>query len=328
MSIATPRVSVVMSVYNDVRRLRASVESILGQSLTELEFIIVDDGATDGSGNLLDTFARQDERVRVIHQPNSGLTRALIRGCALAKAPYIARQDADDRSHPDRLAEQVELLDSDDSIGFVSCWTDYVGPENEPLETVTRSADPQMASHGLLHDRLGPPAHGSVMFRRGLYEQVGGYRPEFYFGQDSDLWLRMAERTLIGYVPRVLYEARREMESVSGSLRPLQKEFGLIGNSCSRIRRDGKSDHAALARARELTARIRADRAIGQMDRSHTTNMAYLIAAQLTRNGDRRATRYLLQVLRSRPWHWKAWARLLQLPFTSRGDLVQDDANV
>jgi len=86
-----------MSVYNGGTALAATLDSVLAQEGVAFEFIVVDDGSTDGSGALLDDHAQRDERLRVIHQDNRGLTRALIRGCAAARGPFIARQDAGDR---------------------------------------------------------------------------------------------------------------------------------------------------------------------------------------------------------------------------------------
>src|SRR6187455_3363395 len=103
----TPLVSVVMSVYNGAKCLRDSVQSVLAQEGVDFEFIIVDDGSTDASGSLLSEFAESDSRVRVIHQHNRGLTRALIQGCAAARGPFIARQDCGDLSLPGRLAAEL-----------------------------------------------------------------------------------------------------------------------------------------------------------------------------------------------------------------------------
>ena len=87
-----------MSVYNGASNLAATMDSILSQEGVEFEFIVVNDGSTDATGEILDDYARRDNRVRVIHQENTGLTRALIRGCAAASGEFIARQDAGDVS--------------------------------------------------------------------------------------------------------------------------------------------------------------------------------------------------------------------------------------
>src|SRR5262249_52832345 len=101
-----PEVSVVMSVYNGASHLAATLDSVLSQEGVELEFIVVNDGSTDKAGEILDDYARRDGRVRVIHQQHTGLTYALIRGCAAATGEFIARQDAGDVSLAGRLALQ------------------------------------------------------------------------------------------------------------------------------------------------------------------------------------------------------------------------------
>src|SRR5215467_1447738 len=121
-----PEVSVVMSVYNGASHLVATLDSILSQEGVEFEFIVVNDGSTDNSGQILDEYAQRDSRLRVIQQDNTGLTRALIRGCDAARGEFIARQDAGDISLPGRLKSQVIVLRDQEDCIFVSCWTDIV----------------------------------------------------------------------------------------------------------------------------------------------------------------------------------------------------------
>ena len=131
-----PSISVVMSVYNGAEHLRESMDSVLSQESVGFEFIIVNDGSIDESGEILDGYAKNDTRVRIIHQENRGLTRALIRGCTESRGKYIARQDVGDVSMKKRLALQKEALDANDELFFVSCWTEYCGPEWEFLYMV------------------------------------------------------------------------------------------------------------------------------------------------------------------------------------------------
>src|SRR5262245_46907857 len=99
-----------MCVYNDAAYVAAAVESIVAQTMTDWEFIIVDDGSTDETSAILRQCSNRDPRIRIIRQDNAGLTAALVRGCAAAQGEFIARQDADDLSLPDRFTRQVELL--------------------------------------------------------------------------------------------------------------------------------------------------------------------------------------------------------------------------
>lgn len=299
-----------MSVYNDAKHLPRAVASVLAQTWTDFEFLIIDDGSTDSTPILLHDIAQSDHRVRIITQANSGLTQALIRGCVEARGELIARQDADDWSEPSRFGEQVALLDSDPSVGFVSCTTQYVGPNDEPLEIVSRTDPPTEATRKLLDERMGPPAHGSVMFRRSVYEAVGGYRPQFYFAQDSDLWLRIAEHSLIAYVQSCLYYARRDPSSVSGRMGRLQRAFGELGEQCRAERRGGRSEAAFLAAAQKLC-----DTAKSQRHKKGTwrnqSSMAYLIGAMLRTHGDHRARSYFWRAVMFNPFNWRAWLRIL-----------------
>lgn len=302
-----------MSVYNDAKRLERAVASILSQSLHNLELVVVDDGSNDGSGELLERLSATDPRLRLVRQENTGLTQALVRACGAARAELIARQDSDDWSHPRRLEQQVALILGDDRIGFVSCATGYVGPADEPLVVVRRTGDPAQATRGLLQEREGPPAHGSVMFRKSLYEHVGGYREEFYYSQDSDLWLRMAALALIGYVHDVRYFHRKDIGSTSGARRVEQSQFAEIAHSCRYAREQGIDEGPLLARARELSRRIRESTGSNSAARCDgALAVSYLLGSQLARNGDRRARNYLWPVVRQQPWHYRAWIRLIQ----------------
>ena len=115
------KVSVVMSVFNAEKYLAEAVDSILGQTSTDFELILIDDKSTDGSGKILTQYAQADPRVVILeNRENMGLTKSLNRGLAVAKGEYIARMDADDISVPDRFAKQVAFLDENPDDSFVS----------------------------------------------------------------------------------------------------------------------------------------------------------------------------------------------------------------
>ena len=313
----SPRVSVVMGVYNDADCVPAAIESIRTQSLTDWELVIVNDGSTDATGEVIDRFAALDPRVRVIHQDNSGLTRALIQGCQAAQGEFIARQDADDVSQPARLECQAEFLAGREDVGLVSCWAEYVGPQGEPLETVRRPGDPEKATRLLVKHHQGPPAHGTVMFRRSLYHDVGGYREPFYFAQDIDLWLRMTERAKLAYVAEPLYRWRRCVNGISASRHAQQQALGDLAFACRAARDQDESDAALLERAAAIAAEVRGRSSAGRAG-SASPEMSYIVGAQLAQRGDRRARKYLWEVLRHRPWHWRAWVRVVQSELNAR----------
>lgn len=312
-----PRVSVVMSACNDAEHVGRAVASILTQTFRDFELIVIDDGSRDDTGAVLEVHANADPRVRVIRQENRGLTLSLIAGCAMARGEYIARQDADDWSHPRRLEEQVALLDGNPRVGFASCATEYVGPAGEHLCYMHRPVDPELATSGLLNARQGPPAHGSVMIRKTAYEAVGGYRAEFRYSQDSDLWLRLAENWLVAYLPEVRYQHRKEADSISGAQRAEQSEFARLAHACRAARLAGTSEQVSLQSAEALSRRLAQTRK--NRIPAKQGEISYLIGSQLVRNGDARAAHYLWSVIRRHPWHWRAWLRLLQGRLGIRG---------
>jgi len=245
-----PLVSVVMGVYNGANTLTATMDSVLMQEGVAFEFIVIDDGSTDASAVILDDYARRDGRVRVIHQANTGLTRALIRGCAEARGQYIARQDAGDESLPGRLARQFIHLEANPDVVMTSCGTLFVGPKGEFLyEIVQQKSDLQHGLSQLTLDRIrGPSHHGSTMFRRNVYQAAGGYRPQFLVAQDLDLWMRLAEFGCCVATPEVHYQASLTHRSISHALRIEQLRTTKTILKCAAIRRSGGDDALIVSR--------------------------------------------------------------------------------
>lgn len=309
-----PDVSVVMGIFNGADRLQDTIASVLSQAGCEFEFIVVDDGSTDATGALLDEWAKADQRVRVIHQSNAGLTRALIAGCAAARAHFIARQDAGDISLPGRLSQQLRTLQENSALSFVSCVTDFVEPGEAFLYCSAGTGRAANACDVLdLREEYGmidgPSHHGSVMFRREHYERAGGYRPEFYFGQDWDLWFRLAQLGQFQLLPQALYRATIALGDISTTQKPLQEQIAALSIEALRLRLDGKSDQSAL----EQAARIRPQAARGGARGQRIASGSYFLGECLRRNGNtRRARQYFLQALRAEPWRMKCWVRLLQ----------------
>ena len=200
----SPRVSVVMAVYNNVRELSRTMGSVLGQRFADYEVVVVDDGSTDGSGALLDEYAARDSRIRVLHQENQGLAPALHAGCLAARGELVARQDGDDVSAPTRLGRQVEYLDARPEVVLCGTWSWFVHPVEGPAAAWQVPDDPSLLRR-LLERGSNPLAHGSVMFRRAVYLAEGvGYRfPRSC--QDLDLWLRLSTFGQLGCLPSVEY---------------------------------------------------------------------------------------------------------------------------
>jgi hypothetical protein len=188
----TPRVSVVMAVRNGVPYLEQAVDSILAQTFTDFEFVIINDGSTDSTPEILERYQAADHRVRLYHQANMGLTASLNRGCARARGEYLARMDADDIAFPDRLARQVELLDQQPQVALVGSAVVRI---DEGGREIKRNVCP--TSHAEIVRALAEYncfTHSTVMLRKDMLAAVGGYREAYRQAQDYDLWLRLAER--------------------------------------------------------------------------------------------------------------------------------------
>lgn len=202
-----------MSVYSGERYLRDSVESILNQSFSDFEFIIVDDGSTDSSSEILESYAAQDERLRLLRNAsNLGLTRSLNKGLELACGEYVARQDADDISLPERFMSQVRFLGEHPEIGVVGSWITNIDEtgQRDVCKTPTSSA---LIGWTLLFSNC--MAHPSIMFRRSLVRDGVFYRPEITYGQDYDLWARISSKTKLANLPECLVFRRKHQRAIS-----------------------------------------------------------------------------------------------------------------
>jgi glycosyltransferase involved in cell wall biosynthesis len=210
-----PRVSVVMPVYNGQRYLAASVESILAQTLTDFEFIIVDDGSTDHSLAMLREYAERDGRIRIQSRPNTGISGALNDGLAMARAELIARMDADDVAMPERFERQVAYLDAHPECVALGTSVELIDPAGLPIGVHQSNLLHEDIERQLLKGRGGSLYHPSAMMRRRAVEQVGKYRPQYNDSEDLDLWLRLAEIGRLANLPEPLLKYRRHLESVT-----------------------------------------------------------------------------------------------------------------
>jgi len=199
-------VSVVLPVYNGEESIVESLESVLRQEGPSFEVVVVDDGSTDGTANLLEQYSGR-ERVRIVQlAENSGLPTALNRGIEAADGTYIMRQDADDRSHPGRMANQFEYLEAHPSVAVLGTAANVIDDDGDVLYEHRPDADPAT----VLDDR-NPMVHGSIMVRREPVEDVGGYDEFFRFCQDYDFYRRLVAAGYdIDMLNEIHYDLRRE----------------------------------------------------------------------------------------------------------------------
>ena len=223
----TPRISVVLAVRNGARHLEGSIGSVLAQSFGDFELIVIDDGSSDATPDLLSTFQRADKRVVTVRQEHRGLAASLNRGIETARGVYVARQDADDISRGDRFEVQAAYLDREPSIAAVGSRAEVIDRAGMVVGSLVAARGPQAVRRGLLTLRT-TPVHGSMMLRRSAVQSIGGYRPAFAAGQDYDLWLRLSERHDLDNLPEALYRWRLDAESVYATRRATQLRYAGI----------------------------------------------------------------------------------------------------
>ena len=199
-----PAVSVLMSVRDGAPWVRGAVASVLAQTAPDLELIVIDDGSVDSTGEILASLA--EPRLRVDRQPRTGLTRALNRAIELARAPLLARLDADDVALPERIERQRTFLDMHRDVGLLGTGAREVDLNDREVAIVRPPAEDGDIRRALI--RTNPFVHSSVMVRRTALEQVGGYDEALAVAQDYDLWMRMSRITRLGNLPEPLVVRR------------------------------------------------------------------------------------------------------------------------
>lgn len=199
----SPLVSVVIGAYNAAETLPATVDSVLAQSFGDLECIVVDDASLDGTDNWVRARAEQDPRVRLITlEANGGLTRALVRGVDEARGTWLARIDAGDTWHPEKLSRQLAYSAAHAEVGLVGCWS-----EDTNLQTGVAAIRQKPVEHDGIATMLWrgcPFIHSTILARLDLVRACGNYSPDFRYAQDYDLYFRLLQLTQGHNLPEVL----------------------------------------------------------------------------------------------------------------------------
>ncbi len=206
--MSNPKVSVIMSVYNGERYLKEAIESILHQTFTDFEFLIVNDGSTDGSLEIIQSY--QDGRVRVINnEQNIGLTKSLNKAIRQTRGEYIARQDADDISLSNRFEEQTKYFDQHPEVALLGT---SVYKIDEQGKVVGKIIVPEKPVGNLLKGNQF--SHGSTMFTKEVVDRLGGYNELFKYCQDYELWGRIAKHYKVRNLTQALYKLRFHGENI------------------------------------------------------------------------------------------------------------------
>lgn len=209
-----PSISVLLSCYNGERWLAEAIESVLGQTFKDFEFVIVDDGSKDSSAELIREFADRDSRIVVISKSNTGLADSLNVGIQRSRGEWIARIDADDICEPRRLELQIAKAREDSRLVFVGAGLLEIDESGRP-----RKAYRYPCSHGALVRNLVTarrfPPHSSAFFRASAVRSIGGYRARIWRAEDRDLWLRLAEKGRMAALEAPLVRVRKHAAQIS-----------------------------------------------------------------------------------------------------------------
>lgn len=244
-----PLVSVIMPVYNGGQFLALSINSILNQSYKNLELVIIDDGSQDGSKEIIKAFQHTDERIKFISRHNMGLVCTLNQLIQMADGRFIARMDADDIAHPERIQKQVQYLLNDLSIALVGTGYHYIDLNGRKI-----GSRKVMSGEGLLKASMlfgSPFAHPTVMFNADVCGKSLNYNAEFEHAEDYELWLRLCwrEKLKVANLTEKLLMYRVHSSSVSTvyadeqlnaayrALRqfPMIKQYELFGGDIKRL---------------------------------------------------------------------------------------------
>lgn len=327
-----PLISVVMAVYNGGRFLAESVDSILGQSFGDFEFLIIDDGSTDETPDTLGRYQQLDARVVVYRQANQGQVPSLNTGCRMARGRYIARIDADDVAMPERFARQVEYLEGHPEVALLGSSITNIDVAGRPLGTWPLPTDDREIRERLFGLGEIPFCHVTLMFRSEVVRALNGYRTAFAPAEDYDLWLRIAERSQLANLPEPLVNVRRRAHSLSFTNARQQVISRLVAREASAIRRQGGRDPVD---QQEPVSREQL-RSLGVGDAIFEQQLMgiyqYWIEVMLRSGDNDGALRMMRHALESEPWRhvsrsvvanlWLAAARL----YSEQGRYLQSAA--
>jgi len=210
-----------MPVYNGETYLPEAIESILNQTFTDFEFLIIDDGSTDNSWNILNNI--NDSRIRLVkNNRNMGITKTLNKGLQLARGDYVARMDSDDTCFPERLQRQKVFLDENLNFAMVGSWVEVIDEIGRKIKKINFPIVSYLLKWRLLNTNTF--VHSAVMFRKNAVLGLGGYFDKYRHAEDYDLWSRLSTHFEVANIPAVLVNWRFCKESISVKNAKKQKE--------------------------------------------------------------------------------------------------------
>jgi glycosyltransferase involved in cell wall biosynthesis len=283
--VTAPAISVVMPVRDGERFLREALDSILTQTLSELELIVVDDGSVDATPRILEEVAQRDARLRVRRQEPGGLTAALNVGCSLARAPLIARMDADDVMLPRRLERQADFMAAHLDAAVLGGGIVLTDENGRELDREHGRSQLHMLERNEL-------THATVVMRTEAFHELGGYR--FDQAEDYDLWLRFEERHVIAALPEPVIRYRFHPGQFSVTSLERQAIGFLAVRAAALERRAGLQDPLDGVERLDLAVLERLGVSHAELDRAVVTDSVQW-AAMLQRAGRKEDAAALLE---------------------------------
>ena len=298
-----PAISVLMPVYNSEKFLTDAIQSILSQTFSDFEFLIIDDGSTDDSLSICEKFAQLDNRIRLKNRPNTGYVVALNEMLKEAKGTYIARMDSDDISLPDRLQTQFEFMENNPEVVCLGGFYWLVDHLGRKLSQIIQPEDDKTIQEIALSG-ISPMVHPTVMIRKADLMKAGFYDQKVEYIEDLDLFLRLGEIGKLANLPIPVLHYREHPHSASSKNQELQLERTqiVIDNAC---------DRRGLPRKKLAIPRNRFG-----YDRNSKVQMFLRNGWMTFNNKDRKTSaEYAFKALGLAPWNIQAWKLLYAVCF-------------
>ncbi|AVT82855.1 glycosyltransferase family 2 protein [Rhodopseudomonas palustris] len=237
-----PKVSVIMPVRDGERWVAEAIRSVQNQTFRDFELLVIDDGSADATPAILADAAAADSRIAVLTQHRNGLVAGLNRGLSAARAPLIARLDADDIALPDRLARQVDYMAAHPDVVLLGGWATIIDENGQPKGREMRPSPNDLRATLM---NKSPFIHPTVMLRAEAARRVGGYHAAFEAGEDYDFWLRLADIGELAILPELLIRYREHSSSVTRTRQLRQIYSARLAKLAAAARRAGQPDPSA-----------------------------------------------------------------------------------
>lgn len=218
----SPKITVLMSVYNGEKYIKEAIDSILFQTFKDFEFLIINDGSTDRTAEIIRSYS--DPRIKIHkNKENFGLTKSLNIGLKLARGEYIARQDADDVSIPERLEKELDFLETHKDYAVVGTFVKIMNENSKIIHLLERPVEGTKIREFLKIDNC--ISHGSTMIRMESFYDVGSYDESIERSQDYELWLRISKKYRMANIPEYLYIWRNHKDNIEAKYKGEQEIF-------------------------------------------------------------------------------------------------------